>query len=175
MRTRITLPALSIFILFISYCHAQQPDQDTAQTLYPPYVEMQQQISVLTGYNFWSNHYAELGIVHNQHGRAGTHLSAWAYFFSTEIRSGKELIIGPKAGAWISGGSSALAIGINMVCYTDFEEYSLRIRPELGIGFGIWKVVYGYNIPITNKDFEGINRSNIGIALLFDIRKLKEI
>ena len=66
-------------------------------------------------------------------------------------------------------------MGLNVIYYTDFYQSSLRIRPEIGMGFGRWKVVYGYNIPLTNKRFEGVNKSNIGIVLLFGIKKLKTI
>lgn len=70
---------------------------------------------------------------------------------------------------------SGLAVGANLIYYTDFEQSSLRIRPEIGLGFGRWKVVYGYNIPLTNKDFDGVNNSNIGIALMFGVKKIKTI
>ena len=83
------------------------------------------------------------------------------------------MVIGPKIGAWIAGGSGGMAMGLNLIYYTNFDQSSLRIRPEIGMGFGRFKVVYGYNIPLYNKAFEGINKSNLGIALLFSIKHLK--
>jgi hypothetical protein len=43
------------------------------------------------------------------------------------------------------------------------------------MGFGRWKVVYGFNLPLTNKNFDGVKKSNIGIALMFGIKKIKTI
>jgi hypothetical protein len=68
-----------------------------------------------------------------------------------------------------------MAMGINLIYYTDFEQSSLRLRPEIGIGFGRWKVFYGYNIPLTNRSFEGINRNTFGFTVLFGVKQTKHI
>ena len=138
-------------------------------------VDLERHISILTGFNFWRNFYGELGLAMNQYGRVGNHPAAWAYFISNEIKIDNKILIGPKIGVWAGGGVGGMAIGLNVIYYTDFDQSSLRIRPEIGMGFGRWKVVYGYNIPLTNKKFDGVNKSNIGIALLFGIKKIKTI
>jgi len=153
-------------------CQAQAP-KDSIPMRYG--VDLQRHISILAGYNFWRNHYAELGVAINQYGRVGHHPAAWAYFVSNEMRIGNKVLIGPKAGAWIGGGVAGMALGINAVYYTDFEQSSLRLRPEIGIGFDRWKVVYGYNIPLSNRDFDAINRSNVSLAFLFGVKMLKTI
>lgn len=161
-------------LLCVSYCLGQTAHDTTANRLRYG-VDLERHISILTGYNFWGNHYGELGLAVNQYGRLGYHPAAWACFISTEIKIDNKLLVGPKIGAWVGGGMSGLAVGANLIYYTDFEQSSLRIRPEIGLGFGRWKVVYGYNIPLTNKDFDGVNNSNIGIALMFGVKKIKTI
>lgn len=136
------------------------------------YAKEQRRISILSGYNFWASHYLEFGIAKNQYRKVGAHPFTSASFLSTEIRIDNSFLIGPKIGAWMSGGMSGLAMGVNLIYYTDFAQESLRLRPEMGIGVGKWKVVYGYNIPLTNGSFEAVNRSNIGIVCLIGVRKI---
>jgi hypothetical protein len=56
------------------------------------------------------------------------------------------------------------------------EDYPL-LHPAYFIG--ILDFPFGtdtdYNIPLTNRNLEGVNKSNIGIALMFGIKKLKTI
>ena len=152
------------------------PSTPDSLKIFPRYgVDLERHISILGGYNFWKNHYGELGLALNQYGRVGHHPAAWAYFVSSEIRVGENMVIGPKIGAWIGGGSGGLALGLNLIYYTDFVESSLRLRPEIGMGFGRWKVVYGYNIPLMNKGFEAVNKSVISLAYLLGIKKTKTI
>ena len=65
-------------------------------------------------------------------------------------------------------------MGLNLINYTDFQENSLRLRPEIGIGFGVFRIVYGYNFALTNKYFEGINKHNFGLNIMLKIKTLKE-
>lgn len=166
----VSISLLAILPMFKSY---GQTDTDTIPPKRIYYAELEKHISILAGYNFWRNHFAELGLAVNQYGRVGYHPGAWAYFISSEIKFDNKLLIGPKIGTWIGGGAGGMAMGLNLIYYTDFDQSSLRIRPEIGLGFGRFKVVYGYNIPLYNKAFEGINKSNLGIALLFSIKHLK--
>ena len=169
-------PAIILLIIlgFISYSFGQTENDSTINE-FRYYVSLERHISVLAGFNLWRNYYGELGVALNQYGRVGHHPAAWAFFISNEMKISDKILIGPKIGAWIGGGSGGMALGLNLIYYTDFDQSSLRIRPEIGLGFGRWKVVYGYNIPLTNKNFEGVNRSSIGIALMFGIKKLKTI
>jgi hypothetical protein len=157
-----------------SFCFGQTEDGSTANRLRNG-GDLERHISVLTGFNFWSNFYGELGLSINQYGRVGHHPAAWAYFISNEIKIDNKILIGPKIGVWAGGGVGGMAMGLNLIYYSDFEQSSFRIRPEIGMGFGRWKVVYGYNIPLTNKNFEGVNKSNIGIALMVGVKKIKTI
>jgi hypothetical protein len=156
------------------FCFGQTENDSTISKMRYS-VDLKRHVSVLTGLNFWRNFYGELGLAINQYGRVGHHPTAWAYFVSNEIKIDDNILMGPKIGVWAGGGASGMAMGLNLIYYTDFDQSSLRIRPEIGLGFGRFKVVYGYNIPLTNKNFEGVNKSNIGIALMFGVKKLKTI
>jgi len=166
------LRPLLLLCITLSVCRAQTPEDSIPVR---PGVDLQRKLSILAGYNFWRNHYAELGVAINQYGRVGHHPAAWACFVSNEMRIGDRLLMGPKVGAWIGGGAAGLALGINAIYYTDFDESSLRIRPEIGIGFDRWKVVYGYNLPLYNRNFDAVNRSTVSLTFLFGIKKLKTI
>lgn len=128
-------------------------------------------LSVLVGYNFWNNHFIELGLAHNQLDIQGHHATGYHYFVSSEFKIDRDLVVGPKVGVWVGGG---LGIGLNLIYYTDFDKSALRFRPEIGIGLSRFKIVYGYNISLTNKDFEKINKSNVGLVVLFGIKKVKD-
>ena len=74
----------------------------------------------------------------------------------------------------MGGGVAGMNIGLNIINYTDFRENSFCLRPEIGVGFGVFRIVYGYNFAITNKDFEGINRHNFGLNIMFKLKTIKE-
>ena len=133
-------------------------------------ISIEKNLSILGGYNFWNNHFAETGVAINHFRIVGHHPADVAYFISNEIKIDNKLILGPKIGIWFGGG---IIWGLNLIYYTDFNQSSLRFRPEIGLGLGQFKFVYGYNIPVTNKNFEGINKNNISIVILFNVKKLK--
>ena len=128
-------------------------------------------LSVLIAYNGFGNQTMELGIARNTFGMIGHHPYADAQFISCELTRNNGWIIGPKIGAWVGGGAAGMALGINGIYYTNFNEYSVRVRPELGVGFGKWKAVYGYNIPLNNSDMVGVNKHNFTFArlILFNV------
>ena len=163
-----------ILIILCQSVYSQDSIDTSSRILKYGGVNLERYVSVLTGFNFWSNEYVEIGVALNQYGSVGRHPAAWSIFASSEVKWDSKLLIGPKIGAWVGGGVGGMALGINMIYYTNFENSSLRIRPEIGMGFGRWKVVYGYNIPITNH-LTGINRSNIGLAFLIGLKKVKTI
>lgn len=140
----------------------------------PPFPEPVRSIAILTGYNGWRNHYAELGVALHRQSMTGPALFSSACFVSAEIRPGRSTIVGTKIGAWASGGCSAMCIGLSSIWYTDGTEHSVRLRPEIGFGFGPVKVTYGYNIPFSNRDFEGVNTHTVSAAFLIDAIRLKK-
>jgi hypothetical protein len=164
-----------LFLLGTSWLGFAQTSSDSIAPVVRYEVNQKRYISVLAGYHYRKHHFAELGLAVNQYGRKGHHPTAWSLFASSEVKLDNQWLIGPKIGAWIAGGQSIMAMGINLIYYTDFEQSSLRLRPEIGIGFGRWKVFYGYNIPLTNRSFEGINRNTFGFTVLFGVKQTKHI
>lgn len=173
MQTR----SLAISLLFFWVLSSSYGQTESDSIIYKTMnnADLERHLSFLAGFNFWRNFYGEIGLSVNQFGRVGHHPAAWAFFVSNEIRIDNKLLIGSKIGVWASGGIGALAIGLNMVYYTNFNQSSLRLRPEIGVGLDRWKVVYGYNIPLTNRNFEEVNKSNISVAYMFGIKKIKTI
>jgi hypothetical protein len=128
---------------------------------------VEKDFSLLLGYNLGSYHFPEIGFALNERTIAGHHPFAKAVYASCEIRAGAgKPVIGPKIGAWVGGGAAGMALGLAAVGYTDLSEFALRLRPEIGIGFDLFKVTYGYNIPLGNADFVRVNRHQLSVALL---------
>jgi len=101
----------------------------------------------------------------------GPHAFGFNYFVSTEIKVGNDLLLGPKIGLWFANG---IGIGLNVIYYTDLDSSSWRFRPEFGIGLSRFKIVYGYNIALTNKDFEKVGKNNIGVMVLLGLKKIRD-
>ena len=60
---------------------------------------------------------------------------------------------------------------MNMIYYTDLVKGTLRLRPEVGIGLSRIKLVYGYNIPLTEKMFEKVNKHNVCLHVLLGLKR----
>ena len=75
---------------------------------------------------------------------------------------------------WIAGGSSAFALGLNMIYYTDFDNGSLVFRPEIGFGLDKFKLVYGYNANLTKNRLDRINKNLVGLTYCFKLKQLKD-
>ena len=156
------------FCFYYTFCIGQKP-KDLSSNKFGD--NLRRDFSLLVGYNGWTYSFAEFGFAINQYGQKGNHLTAWAYHISSEIKIDDKLMIGYKIGAWTD--VRIFAVGINTIYYTNFTSNALRLRPEIGFGYGKWKIVYGYNIPLTNKEFPGINKNNIAVAYLFKLKRLR--
>ena len=117
--------------------------------------------------------FAEVGIANYIEKTTGYHPFSATYFVSTELNAFTEnkCVIGPKVGAWASGGAGAISIGANVIYYTDFHNFTLKFRPEIGVGIRRARIVYGYNLSLINKNFEGISNHVIGINYLIRVHK----
>lgn len=122
-------------------------------------------LSLVAGYNQGAYGFAELGLAYNTFSFCAYSTSG-ALFASVEVKLNDPKTIGPKIGVWMS--SMGLALGLNLIYYTNADKSSLVFRPELGIGAGRAKIVYGYNAQIT-KSLDGINTHQLGVAWCFRI------
>lgn len=149
-----------LFLGLSNICLSQEDDHHKQGDKY---------LSVVTGYNFWNKHFLEIGLAHTQTDMDGPMVMGHNYFLSTEVKIDRDLLIGPKIGIWMGNG---VGIGLNAIYYTNFHASSLRFRPEIGFGFSTFKLAYGYNVPLTNKDFNQINKNNISLMVLFQVKKI---
>lgn len=126
--------------------------------------------SLLIGYNLGQNSFGEIGFAF---------YSFFPYFHpvfavksvSTEFRiGGHDFIIGPKLGFWFGGGMG-LGLGLNAIYYTNFDNGVFVLKPEVGMSALGFKIFYGYNWNLTNKDFKGINSHQLSIAFVIPFRK----
>lgn len=79
------------------------------------------------------------------------------YSISTEHYINDKYIIAPKAAIWTN--LWYINVGISTPWYFDMEKNnSLRIRPELGIGSGDFKLTFAVNMAITNKDMPNVSK-----------------
>jgi len=118
------------------------------------YSETTKSIGLIAGVNYWKTPFLEIGFGKAKYG------VSWGHWFFGTINFGSEIsywdnqfVVAPKISTWANGGSSAMAMGLSLIQYTNFEENTLRFRPEIGIGFDKFKCVYGYNFSIYNKEF----------------------
>lgn len=136
---------------------------------------MRVDIALITGYHIQKNQFVEIGIGIKRNGVAGHHPNTLIYGLSNEFKVSDDFIWGLKAGINLGGGAAGTNIGFNLIYYTDFENSSLRFRPETGIGYSFFRVVYGYNLAITNSDFPGINKHNFGVNIFLNLKNIKTI
>lgn len=135
-------------------------------------VRAEKHLSLLLGYNLQRYSYGEIGVGVSNISVAGPHAANTYLSLSDEIRLTDKFIMGPKISAWASGGMSGLAMGANLINYTDLKTVALRIRPEIGLGGDHFKLVYGYNFTLTNTNFDGINQHNFGIVAMLHLKKI---
>jgi len=139
------------------------------------YEEENMSWGISIGTNFNSKKIIELGF-----GPASSSIVWYHWFFGTaQIGSGfgyidDKFIMSPMLSLWGCGGSGAAAMGLSLIEYTDFKDFSLYFRPEIGMGFYKFKFVYGYNIALNNYDFIKTNRHIVNLTIFFDVIHVKK-
>ncbi|MFN6944498.1 MAG: hypothetical protein ACK4ND_06090 [Cytophagaceae bacterium] len=127
---------------------------------------------MVTGLNYQNALFAEIGIAIKDNGVSGRHPFTRILSVSNEIGHTEQLIVAPKISCWLAGG---FAGGLNLLYYSNFKQGALVFRPEVGIGFDRLRIIYGYNIVITNRSSGFASSHLIGINILFNLKKLKEV
>lgn len=123
--------------------------------------------SLLIGYNQGYYGFAEIGLELNKEGASGIHNIDVSYIVSNEIKFGNKTTIGPKIGFWVAAGPAA---GLNLIYYTNFNQTSLVLRPEIGFGVTKLKLVYGYNLKLTD-GLTNINQSQVNFTICLNFAK----
>ncbi len=129
----------------------------------------QRSTDILAGGNAGHYVFLELGVAKRWDRVVGHHPSTQVVFLSAEGRIGPEMVFAPKIGAWAGGGAAGMCMGINALYYMNASGSSACLRPEIGIGFEEFKVVYGYNILAA--DIPQVNRHMLALAVLFPVKR----
>ncbi len=166
---KLKLQLLVILTILFFSVHGQGTDTTKAKE-----INVKRSLGLLTGVTFGKSTFFDIGISKNNNTVVGHHPFFSAYFASTELKFGDKFIMGPKIGAWAAGGVGGIAMGLNMIYYTDFDNGSLVFRPEIGLGFQSFKLVYGYNAILTKYKLDGINRSLGSIVYCFKLKRLRD-
>jgi hypothetical protein len=123
---------------------------------------------ILIGGNIGHYTYLEAGFARRHDRVIGHHPFTRVFHAGAEVLIGPEVIIAPKAGAWIGGGAAGMCLGSNLLYYISSTTARPALRPEIGIGFERFKAAYGYNIML-NGDLERVNRHMFSLAILFSV------
>lgn len=159
-------PRLLLIPLFICCVTNALAQQDTIVKTQYRKVEREKFISILLGYNYYSRNGAEIGIGKVMETSIGPHAHSTVVYVSTEVAPyNKQLLWGPKIGAWTAGGCCGMSLGASLIYYIHPEATSLKIRPEIGIGFSRFRAYYGWALALTNKNFWPISESMFGITV----------
>jgi hypothetical protein len=157
-----------LFILTVASYSLQAQLKDTSNY---NEITVDRALRLLAGYSVGTYSYAEIGFAKT--GIAETrHPTGFATFITTELKLGGKFVIGPKIGFWSSNG--IMGIGMNMIYYTDFNNHNVVFRPEVGVGFDRFKIVYGYNANLSRNRLERINRNLFGVVYGFKLIQLKD-
>lgn len=159
------------FILLIFYVPVRG-QTDSSEYNYYNSIDMEKHFSLFTGAGIQRSVLLDLGLSLNEYGRVGYHPFAKAVYISSEIVFQSKLIIGPKIGIYVGGGSGGMAMGLMLIDYTDFKNSTYYFRPEIGMGVMMVKLTYGYNIRLNKTDPFNVNRHNFSINILFSLKKI---
>ena len=154
-------------------CFSQVDSSRNSDFKLPRSRQLKQHLSFISGLQVYDDIFAEAGIGIKNHGVVGPHPLTSIYGLTSEFKLNefsKDFIWGAKAGMWMGGG---LNLGLNLINYTNFEKNTVKFRPEVGIGLNSFRVVYGYNLTIVNKDFQGVNTHNFALNIILNLKKLK--
>ncbi len=143
--------SMMFFVLMYSYDLCAQADS------------LKKLISGLKGLqiSYIQGHYGEFGIMYALGGEnTERHYSVgYQYVGLTYQPYNNQPILGLKAG--FTGGMSPLGVGLNIVSYTNFNKFSLVFLPEIGVHNVIFKLMYGYQSHLINKNALPTNRHQI--------------
>lgn len=134
-------------------------------------------LNLSVGYNYsFGNpndenfHLLDLGINKTRYG--GRHGGGFQYGMGTEIALNTEnFIIGPKVNGIIY--FQGLAFGAEIITYTDFDNYSLRLVPFIGIGGEKLKLTINPHVILTNRDFRPVDDGLVSLTVNLSLRRKK--
>lgn len=168
-------PRLLLIPLFIC-CLTKAPAQQdtTSEVHYKQTTERKKSIGILLGYNYYNRNSAEIGIGKVMETTVGYHGYSSVVYAATEVATyNKQVLWGPKIGVQTSGGCCGGSLGLALIYYVHPEATSLKIRPEIGIGFSRFRMFYGAAFSLTDKDFWPVSKQMFGVNVIIKAKELK--
>lgn len=172
-----TLAVVAVSCLFTSFQSSAQRKDSTRICLDQTF----RKTELVLGTNWQANwrdkdntqtrNYIEVGIGRSIHTYHRHGVSSAGIYLSEEMYFGKKNIYGTKLGVYAH---YLLDLGFSMIYYTDFKKGNFKLRPELGIGAGPFRAVFGFNLPtIDNKAFEELrnHRAQVTVQLMIPVKK----
>lgn len=115
-------------------------------------------------------HFIELGVWRSTVSTGHHPVSATYYFANDFGLNTDQFVIGPKIGGFFS--LMMFGLGGEMCYYTDFNSGSLRFIPSFGLFTPYFKLTINPHVPITNKDFEHLNKGHANLTIrVFKIKR----
>lgn len=154
-----------------------QNDSLPSQVSYMPVYKDIKKTEILAGMSWQGNwhdntnakegtfRYVEFGIARSVHADSRHGPASMGVYLSEELHLGRKYIYGTKVGVYTH---YLFDLGFSMIYYTDFKRGNFKLRPEIGLGMGVVRIVLGFNIPtIANKDFMELQKKNAQVAVQF--------
>ena len=168
MRNRITFLFLVGFIV-LGFC------QSESKRDYGYYESLN--LGVGYSYSFGNSgekdfHLLDIGINKTNYG--GRHGGGYQYGIGTEIGLNTEkFTVGPKINGVFY--YQFIAFGTELITYTDFDNWTLRLVPFIGIGGENFKLTINPQVILTNKNFQPVNKGllNLTVNLSLDRKKVE--
>lgn len=115
-------------------------------------------------------HFLDLGVNRSVYG--GRHGGGFQYGIGTEVGlNTHKFVIGPKVGGVMY--FQFLAFGAEVISYTDFDRYSLRLVPVFGIGGEKFRLTFNPHLKLMNKDLLPVpGFVNLAVNLKLDKKKI---
>ena len=113
-------------------------------------------------------HLIDLGINFMSYG--GRHGGGFQYGLGTEIGINTDsFTLGPKITGILY--YTFIAIGSELVVYTDFNQTTLRYAPVLGIGGQRFRITINPQLIIFNKDFRPVKKIQVSFVYNFSLKR----
>lgn len=115
-------------------------------------------------------HLIDIGI--NQTNFGGRHGSGLQYGMGTEIGLNTErFVVGPKISGVLY--HMGIVIGTELVTYTDFNNWTLRLVPFIGIGGEKGRLTINPHVILTNKKFRPVNEGLLNFTFNLNLKSKK--
>ncbi|KQC32475.1 hypothetical protein AAU57_03355 [Nonlabens sp. YIK11] len=157
---------LFLLISFLSFSQESQTDH-----IYYDSVNLQvgYQFS-FEGPNKRNYHLLEIGVNKLHYG--GRHGGGFQYGIGSEIGLNTEdFLLGPKIGGVIY--YQFVVLGSELVTYTNFDSWTLRYVPIIGLGGNGYSLTIKPQVILTNKNFNPINKVSVQLSASISLWKEK--